>query len=630
MTQNDPLLGQVIADRYQILELLGAGGMGRVYLAEHVRMGRRCAVKVMSPTLALAPDAISRFNREAANASRINHPNVAQIYDFGETQDGTLYLAMELIEGETLTRIVERGGPLPVARAAAITRQIADALGAAHHLGIVHRDLKPENVMVARHLDGSDWVKVVDFGIAKTTQQQGEGSQTVTTAGVSLGTPEYMSPEQLAGERLDQRSDVYALGLVCFHMLTADLPYPRLTSRETLVRRLTARPRTLAEVSPGGHWPAPLQRALDRALAPDAADRYANAVDFSRDVMRAVEVAGEAEKTTVRLEPMRAPTPVASTSGRTRTMPSAEPERGRSVLMPIALALVLLTIAGVVFQRYPGVASRLGARVAALLPARLVTAVDATRALDSAARRIGAFDTSGIVRVANVATMPPRASDSAFTAATSAGPSMPAASPRDSVAQQGAEKAPVPRDSAAHDSTAHDSGAVAVQSGTGSAGQRAPAAVPVAAPGDSTATSMEQLGQHSWLRANGDSGAPRALGPDVPVADRIRAVGEEIEGHIERANQAAGQGEFQRARGDFVAAARELAAVRVVFPSAPAAQQLQRSLAQSVRRAYEDCRNFSADTSSLGGGFRCESLRLWRPNQNAAARFGRQNPNGLP
>ena len=150
--------------------------------------------------------------------------------------------------------------------------------------------------MIARHHDGTDWVKVVDFGIAKTVQGSGEsgsGSQTVTTAGVSLGTPEYMSPEQLAGELLDSRTDLYSLGLVLFNMLTADLPYPRVTSKETLVRRLTSKPHTLAEMAPDGEWPPALQAALDRALAPETADRYASVTDFARDVSAAVTGYGD-------------------------------------------------------------------------------------------------------------------------------------------------------------------------------------------------------------------------------------------------------------------------------------------------------------------------------------------------
>jgi eukaryotic-like serine/threonine-protein kinase len=282
----DSLVGQIIADRYRVLSLIGEGGMGRVYLAEHVHMGRKSAVKVLSPALAFSAEAISRFHREAANASRINHPNVAAIYDFGEASEGVMYLAMEYVEGETLTMMLQREGRLEVTRAAQLTKQAADALASAHHLGIVHRDLKPDNIMVARNMEGGDLVKVVDFGIAKS---MGPSSQTVTTAGISIGTPEYMSPEQLAGEKLDARTDVYSLAVVLFHVLTGVLPYPQVTSRETLVKRLTSPPRKLGEVAADVEWPAELQRALDRALAPDVDDRYSSVGDFGRDVLAAAE-----------------------------------------------------------------------------------------------------------------------------------------------------------------------------------------------------------------------------------------------------------------------------------------------------------------------------------------------------
>ncbi|HTD62013.1 MAG TPA: serine/threonine-protein kinase, partial [Gemmatimonadaceae bacterium] len=217
------LVGQVVAERYHVLQKLGEGGMGQVYLAEHVRMARRCAVKVMSPNLTRDPDAVSRFNREAANASRITHPNVAAIYDFGETSDGLIYLAMEFVDGEPLTKLIQRLGALPLARAVNIARQTADALTVAHELGIVHRDLKPDNIMIGRGREGADMVKVVDFGIAKASQNE---AQKVTKTGLVVGTPEYMSPEQLAGDKLDGRSDVYSLGLVTFVMLTGKLPFP--------------------------------------------------------------------------------------------------------------------------------------------------------------------------------------------------------------------------------------------------------------------------------------------------------------------------------------------------------------------------------------------------------------------
>jgi len=280
----ESLVGQVIADRYRVLSLIGEGGMGRVYLAEHVHMGRKSAVKVLSPALAFSAEASSRFHREAANASRINHPHVAAIYDFGEASEGVMYLAMEYVEGETLTELLQREGRLDVARAALLTKQSADALAAAHHLGIVHRDLKPDNIMVTRDMDGGDWVKVVDFGIAKS---MGNSSQTLTTEGISIGTPEYMSPEQLAGDKLDARTDVYSLGVVLFHTLTGVLPYSRVTSRETLMRRLSSPPRQLRDVAPDVEWPSDLQRALDRALAPDVDDRYSSVGDFGRDVLAA-------------------------------------------------------------------------------------------------------------------------------------------------------------------------------------------------------------------------------------------------------------------------------------------------------------------------------------------------------
>ena len=143
------LVGQVLADRYHVVRKLGEGGMGQVYLAEHVKMGRKSAIKVMSPSMVHDPDAVARFNREAANASRISHPNVCAVYDFGETPEGLIYLAMEFIEGEPLTELLAREGELPVARAGAIFLQVADALQAAHDLGIVHRDLKPDNIMLA-------------------------------------------------------------------------------------------------------------------------------------------------------------------------------------------------------------------------------------------------------------------------------------------------------------------------------------------------------------------------------------------------------------------------------------------------------------------------------------------------
>ena len=280
------LLGAIVAERYHILKKLGEGGMGTVYLAEHVKMGRKAALKVMNPGMNTDADAIARFNREAANASRLNHPNVCAIYDFGETSDGLIYLAMEFIEGESLTSLIEKNGYLAAPRAASIIHQAADALAVAHDYGIVHRDLKPDNIMIAKDRDGADVVKVVDFGIAKASSSD---AQKVTKTGLVVGTPEYMSPEQLAGDKLDGRSDIYSLGLVAFNCLTGLLPFPSETAQEAMIMRLTDLPKTLAEMKPDIAWPAELQTVMDRVLARDADERYQKSDEFGRDISKAVE-----------------------------------------------------------------------------------------------------------------------------------------------------------------------------------------------------------------------------------------------------------------------------------------------------------------------------------------------------
>jgi len=356
-TASDPLIGQLLADRYRVLRAIGEGGMGRVYLAEHERMGRLSAVKVMSPAMAATPEAITRFNREASNASRILQPNVAAIYDFGETVDGTLYLAMEFVEGETLSSLLYREAPLLPARAAELTGQIADGLHAAHHLGIVHRDLKPDNVLVTKHLDGREWAKIVDFGIAKTVQKT---DQTVTSLGVAVGTPEYMSPEQLAGDVVDARSDIYSLALVLFNMLTGVLPHPVMTSRQALVQRLTAAPRALAEVRPNVAWPPRLQKVLDRALAPEADERYGNVGDFARDVRGAVGTpmfagASGAPRATEAAVPSSSPTTLSGATvaaQRIKTpVPAAPPKKKRGGgLLTAAVLLLLLGGAALAIQ----------------------------------------------------------------------------------------------------------------------------------------------------------------------------------------------------------------------------------------------------------------------------------------
>jgi predicted Ser/Thr protein kinase len=339
------LVGSIIAERYHVIKKLGEGGMGQVYLAEHVKMGRKSAVKVMNPGMVHDADAIGRFNREASNASRINHPNVAGIYDFGETADGLVYLAMEFIEGETLTDIVKANGALPPQRAADITRQAAEGLYAAHHLGIVHRDLKPDNIMVAKDRDGMDCVKVVDFGIAKA---QGNENQKVTRTGMVIGTPEYMSPEQLAGDALDGRTDQYSLALVAFNMLTGQLPFPSDTSQTSMIMRLTEKPKRLIEMKPDLPWPADVQAVMDKALERESAKRYASAREFGRALAETVgrmPLRPSGEAGTLVMEAPVSRTPAPATPLPTRQAPA----KSKTPMLIGAAVLVALLAAGGMF-----------------------------------------------------------------------------------------------------------------------------------------------------------------------------------------------------------------------------------------------------------------------------------------
>jgi hypothetical protein len=242
----DDLSGRLIDDRYYLLEKVGEGGMGDVYLGEHVRTQRRCAVKVISGQYAHDPEALPRFVREATNAGRINHPSVATIYDFGETSEGLAYLAMEYVDGEPLSRLLERTGTLAPARAVEIARQVAEGVGAAHELGIVHRDLKPGNILITKDRKGADVVKVVDFGISRAPAKE---EQRLTGTGTALGTPQYMSPEQLIGDPVDGRSDVYSLGCVLFEMLTGEHPFGG-SGAQLITRRLTERPARVRDRNP--------------------------------------------------------------------------------------------------------------------------------------------------------------------------------------------------------------------------------------------------------------------------------------------------------------------------------------------------------------------------------------------
>jgi len=240
--ERDALLGTVLAGRYRIEELVGSGGMGAVYRAEHVHMRKAVAVKVLHKEMTAFPEVVARFEREAVAAGRIDHTHVVSASDFGQLEDGSFYLVLEFIEGQSLAKLVSKTGALVPTRALRITRQIVEALQAAHGVGIVHRDLKPDNVMLVDKDDDLDFVKVLDFGIAKIKVEETAEQPALTQIGTVFGTPEYMSPEQARGELVDARADLYTVGVILFEMLAGVSPFKDDDLVVVLTRHLTADP----------------------------------------------------------------------------------------------------------------------------------------------------------------------------------------------------------------------------------------------------------------------------------------------------------------------------------------------------------------------------------------------------
>ena len=216
----DPLIGRAINDRFRITGLIARGGMGKVYRAEQTPLGRLCAVKVLNPNYTgdHDPEFHKRFFLEASIASKLTHPNTVTIFDYGKTDDDIYYMAMELLEGTTLHRAIRESAPFPEDRVAHIGRQICRALREAHSHGVIHRDLKPANIFLVSHGDETDFVKVLDFGLVKNvSESRGED---LTQTGLFMGSPKYMAPEQIQGDRVDARTDIYSLGIIMYEMLT--------------------------------------------------------------------------------------------------------------------------------------------------------------------------------------------------------------------------------------------------------------------------------------------------------------------------------------------------------------------------------------------------------------------------
>jgi serine/threonine protein kinase/tetratricopeptide (TPR) repeat protein len=287
-TGTDKFIGKTLPGGNHILDLISVGGMGRVYRAQQSALGRTVAVKIIHPHLLADENSALRFMTEARAASQLNHPNSVSVFDFGRTDDGQPYLVMEFLRGKDLARIAYEEGPLPFPRVVDVLRQVLAALSEAHDLGIVHRDLKPENVILEPLRRGGDFVKVVDFGLAKLKADAQAPS--VTSPGIVCGTPDYMAPEQGRGDAIDGRSDLYSVGVILFQLLTGRLPYEADSPTQVVMMHLTIPVPDPRQVAPERTIPDPLVNIVFRAMSKDSRDRYQDASEFSEALRQALTV----------------------------------------------------------------------------------------------------------------------------------------------------------------------------------------------------------------------------------------------------------------------------------------------------------------------------------------------------
>jgi eukaryotic-like serine/threonine-protein kinase len=334
----DPLIGHTVDSRFRILSLIARGGMGKVYRAEQAPLGRICALKVLNPNYdgESDPEFHKRFFLEAATAAKLSHPNTVTIFDYGKSEDEIYYIAMEYLEGRTLHRVLREDGPFPENRAAHIARQICRSLREAHGHGVVHRDLKPANVLLVDHSDEKDHVKVLDFGLVKDVS--GKSNDDLTQAGLFMGSPKYMAPEQITGTGVSPATDVYSLGVVLFEMLCGKVPFDRGKSVVTLMAHVNEQPPAMTSMLPGLVMSATMEAIVYKCLEKDPANRYQSMNELlnalkrlgsgewmsdTNEALLAVSYSG--------LHALRAPTPPGGAPAPTGTYGSGPVARGAFV-----------------------------------------------------------------------------------------------------------------------------------------------------------------------------------------------------------------------------------------------------------------------------------------------------------
>jgi eukaryotic-like serine/threonine-protein kinase len=364
MKPQDPFIGRdILEGQFQIVQKIGAGGMGTVYKALQPEMNRMVAVKILHPKLVDRKDMASRFRREARALSHLTHPNTVRVLLYGELEDGSLYIVMEYLDGKNLNQLVRQTGGLPLERAVPILAQACGALEEAHAAGIIHRDLKPENVFVCKQGGIDDFVKVLDFGLAKVTQREMRpGSIVLTQEGMVFGTPEFMSPEQAQGKKLTPASDIYSLAVILYEALTGKLPFEARGAMEFLQMQVSAPPIPLNERVPGRTFPPAVWAVMERALAKEPEARYQTAATFGDALVAAATgrppmpgPVATAVLPSAPAIPVAAPA-VASSPRGGGTAPMMAPARGDSPLVvagvpkrssPMVLAVLLAFVLGI-------------------------------------------------------------------------------------------------------------------------------------------------------------------------------------------------------------------------------------------------------------------------------------------
>jgi serine/threonine protein kinase len=381
-SEQDPLIGAMLSGRYRILRKIGEGGMGIVYEAEHVLIEKRVGLKVLREDFSNRFDVVERFRQEARSASKIGHENIIDISDFGVTSGGANFFVMELLHGRDLAEELGKHGPLSPRRSLHLLLQCARALGAAHAKGIVHRDMKPENIFLVERAGEEDFVKIVDFGIAKISDLETSGlpGRKLTKTGMIFGTPEYMSPEQASGKPLDQRVDIYALGIILYELLVGRVPFMGDTFMGILTQHAFEEVPPLTRFNPRCNAPPEVERIVFRALAKDPDERYQTMEEL------AAELAGALTRTPNSLSSLapppgtithyghgedaagaaRAPKLLASTPA--TDFPSSGARPGKSWLIAAALG-VLGAGAAAALLRQPAPPPRVEAPIVAPAPA---------------------------------------------------------------------------------------------------------------------------------------------------------------------------------------------------------------------------------------------------------------------